>query len=145
MTEDDAYSQVAAELTARDLKPGLWAKALADALGNENLAKSIYIKARAEQLLAECRAEQLKQSEVERAARVAAAKKSTISFAREAGFWLGIIVCALLSLVAAMAAEALFIEPGKQGVGQIVEAAVCLVVSVAFAVVAMDCYKRLRW
>ena len=58
MNEEDAYSQVAAEVAAGDRKLGLWTKSLAESMGNENVAKSLYIKFRAEQLLTEFRAKQ---------------------------------------------------------------------------------------
>jgi len=53
MTEEEAYAQVVAELAARDLRPGLWGKAMAESLGNDSVAKSIYLKLRAEQILVE--------------------------------------------------------------------------------------------
>ena len=68
MNEEVAYEQVAAELLEGHLKPGLWTKAIADSAGNEPLAKSLYIKSRAEQLLAEFQAEQAQAAGVLRAA-----------------------------------------------------------------------------
>jgi len=61
MTEEEAYAQVASELANRDLRAGLWTKAMADSLGNENVAKSLYLKFRAEQILAESRVSEAQQ------------------------------------------------------------------------------------
>ncbi len=58
MTDQQAYDLVASELQSGQLKPGIWAKSLAESTGNENLAKSIYIKSRAEEILSIDRAEQ---------------------------------------------------------------------------------------
>jgi hypothetical protein len=51
--EEAAYEVVALELTSNQVKPGLWTKALADASWDESLAKSLYVKMRHQQLLAE--------------------------------------------------------------------------------------------
>lgn len=51
--EEAAYEVIALELASNDVKPGLWTKALADADWDEAIAKSLYVKMRHEQLLAE--------------------------------------------------------------------------------------------
>ena len=49
--EEVLYAQVATEMISPDdLRPGLWAKALATADGDERRAKAVYIKLRVEQL-----------------------------------------------------------------------------------------------
>lgn len=55
--EDElSYERVAAELESGQLRPGLWTKALSKALGDESLAKPLYIEWRVEQLMAEAQA-----------------------------------------------------------------------------------------
>ena len=55
MDDEPFYEQVAAEIAAGQLKPGLWAKAFSEAGGNETAAKAIYIRLRANQLLTDAR------------------------------------------------------------------------------------------
>ena len=51
--EESIYALVAMELANKELKPGLWAKALADNAWNEELAKAHYVRMRYEQLRTE--------------------------------------------------------------------------------------------
>jgi len=51
MNEERAYEQVASEMSANNLRPGLMAKAYAESAGNTNVAKSLYIKYRAKQII----------------------------------------------------------------------------------------------
>ena len=51
--DEAAYEVIAFELASNEVKPGLWTKALADASWDETLAKSLYVKMRHQQLLAE--------------------------------------------------------------------------------------------
>jgi hypothetical protein len=53
--EEAAYEVIAFELASKDVKPGLWTKALADAAWDEPLARSLYVRMRHQQLLAEVR------------------------------------------------------------------------------------------
>lgn len=50
MNEDAAYAQVAAEIQAEQLDPGLWAKAFAEGSGDKEKAKAFYIRYRAAHL-----------------------------------------------------------------------------------------------
>lgn len=49
--EEDAYAQVAHEVDQNDLKQGLWAKAFADANGDLQKQKALYLKYRVGQIL----------------------------------------------------------------------------------------------
>ncbi len=51
MPEEAAYERANTELQAGNMRRGLWAKAYADASGDEQKQKSLYIKYRAEQLM----------------------------------------------------------------------------------------------
>lgn len=64
MSLDDQqyYDTVAQELQNKELKPGLWTRAIAEAGGENDQAKAIYIKLRVAQLAKEAR----KQTETER-------------------------------------------------------------------------------
>jgi hypothetical protein len=53
MNEDAFYEQVGKEIEANNLQTGLWTRAFAEADGDENRAKAIYIKLRVAQLTAE--------------------------------------------------------------------------------------------
>ena len=53
MDDDHLYEQVSEEMTAGDIKPGMWTKAYANAMGDENKAKAIYIRMRVETLARE--------------------------------------------------------------------------------------------
>jgi hypothetical protein len=55
MNDDAFYDEVAKELEANKLIPGVWTRAFAEADGNENRAKAIYIKQRVAQLVEICR------------------------------------------------------------------------------------------
>ncbi|MDB4285614.1 hypothetical protein N9903_01775 [bacterium] len=48
--DEGLYELVARELQAGNLRMGLWTKALGKSMGDEVLAKSLYIEARVEQL-----------------------------------------------------------------------------------------------
>lgn len=61
--EEAIYEQAAQELESHTLKKGLWAKAIAEADGNENIARARYIKTRSQQLLNES----AQQAQIERA------------------------------------------------------------------------------
>ena len=49
LQDEQAYALAAYEIANGELRPGLWAKAFAQATGNEQLAQGIYIKLRAAQ------------------------------------------------------------------------------------------------
>jgi hypothetical protein len=53
MDENDPYDEVASELRAKVLIPGMWARAFAEAEGNMDRARALYIKHRAGQLAQE--------------------------------------------------------------------------------------------
>ncbi len=55
MNDDAFYEQVAEEMKTDNLIPGVWTRAFAEADGDENRAKSIYIKLRIAKLLMESR------------------------------------------------------------------------------------------
>ena len=48
--DEQVYAKVAEEIASKNMWPGLWAKAFAQADGNEQQAKAIYIKLRASQI-----------------------------------------------------------------------------------------------
>jgi hypothetical protein len=50
MDDEHLYEQVSEEMAAGDIKPGMWTKAYANAMGDENKAKAIYIRMRVEAL-----------------------------------------------------------------------------------------------
>ncbi len=50
MFDEMIYERVFEEISKDERQPGLWAKAIADSLGNINIADSLYIKYRAEAL-----------------------------------------------------------------------------------------------
>jgi rubrerythrin len=49
-TEEKFYEMVALEIACKEMRPGVFAKAFADAAGDEKLAKTFYIKYRVAQL-----------------------------------------------------------------------------------------------
>jgi len=53
MNDDDFYDQVAEEIETNSLIPGVWTRAFAEADGDENRAKAIYIKLRVAKLAEE--------------------------------------------------------------------------------------------
>jgi hypothetical protein len=55
MNDDAFYDEVAKELEANKLIPGVWTRAFAEADGDENRAKAIYIKLRVAQLAEEAK------------------------------------------------------------------------------------------
>jgi len=50
LRDELVYAQVAGEIANNDMWPGLWAKAFAEAQGNEQQAEATYIKLRAKQI-----------------------------------------------------------------------------------------------
>jgi hypothetical protein len=55
MNDELAYEYVVNELREHGPKPGLWAKAFAEANGNEAVAKAMYMRFRAAQVIEEWR------------------------------------------------------------------------------------------
>ena len=51
MENEQFYEQVAAEIAAKEFKPGLWTVAFSEAAGDEGVARSLYIKLRVAQLV----------------------------------------------------------------------------------------------
>lgn len=51
--QDDAYARAAEEIEQSAMHKGLWARAFADAEGNEQKQKAIYVRYRAEQIAKE--------------------------------------------------------------------------------------------
>jgi hypothetical protein len=50
LQEEQAYALAAHEIASREIRPGLWAKAFAEASGDEQRARAIYIKLRVAQV-----------------------------------------------------------------------------------------------
>jgi hypothetical protein len=50
LKEEQVYEVVAYEISNQDIRPGLWAKAFSSASGDEDRARAIYIKLRADQV-----------------------------------------------------------------------------------------------
>jgi len=50
MNDDKFYNQVAEEIQAKKMLPGLWTRAFAEAGGNTEKARALYIKLRVAQL-----------------------------------------------------------------------------------------------
>jgi hypothetical protein len=50
MNEQSYYDAVASEIQRQQLNPGLWARALAEADGSDERARSLYIRFRVEEL-----------------------------------------------------------------------------------------------
>ena len=51
MDDERFYEEVAAELRRGVRREGLWAKAFAESVGDENLAKALYLKLRVQLLI----------------------------------------------------------------------------------------------
>ena len=69
MDDEAHYETVAKEVAAGDIKPGLWAKAFAQAEGKTEIARAIYIRLRAEQLISEAKAQSKADARAERSRR----------------------------------------------------------------------------
>ena len=50
MDDEQFYEQVSQEMAEGDIKQGMWTKAFANAMGDENKAKAIYIRMRVEEI-----------------------------------------------------------------------------------------------
>jgi hypothetical protein len=53
MDDEHLYELVSEEMAEGDIKQGMWTKAFANSMGDENKAKAIYIRMRVEQLARE--------------------------------------------------------------------------------------------
>jgi hypothetical protein len=147
MTEEEAYALVAAELQERNLKPGLWAKALAESVGNENVAKSLYLKFRAAQLLRDYQAaKERRESEVFQTRMVAI--KTKTGFAMRQFFLVTFaIVFGLLTATCALCALVVFFGNTNSDVKDWVAAIVILAVAGLFGLatagsVTAACVRR---
>ncbi len=99
MDDERFYEEVVAELGRGVRRDGLWAKALAQSLGDENITKALYLKLRVEQLIEveKVRLRQLKEAEKRRLQRVKEAEPERYV---EAAMWktLGYLILAALCL-----------------------------------------------
>jgi hypothetical protein len=71
MSEKQIYEAVAAEIAARRIKPGLWARAYAETDGDESKSRARYIRYRYEEIRADDRLRQIREAK----ARVAEEKR----------------------------------------------------------------------
>jgi hypothetical protein len=141
MNEEKAYEQVAEEVARRDLKPGLWTKALAESVGNENIARSLYLKFRAQQLLSDHRLAEKHKAKQEFQAGVAAAKHRTAS-AIGRGFFIALAtVCGLLSLLCGLGILGVLAD--SQNSPSAGGAIVCLVFALVFGFATVVCVRAL--
>jgi hypothetical protein len=142
MNEEQAYCQVAAEVSRGDLKAGLWAKALAESVGNENVAKSLYLKFRAQQLLSEQRTVEKRKAKQEFQASIALAKDRTVSALRRGLLLLLAVVFGFLSLLFGLGTLGVLADTDNRVTGS--QAAVCLVFAVVFGFIAVACGRGMR-
>ena len=111
MTDQQAYDLVASEIQSGQLKPGIWARSLAESAGNKNLAESLYIEFRAEEIISIHRAKQARiererreeQAKLDRAGRIAAAQHVTRT-ARSAAALVSGIFFAIWTAISALGA-----------------------------------------
>ena len=68
LAEEQLYEFAAEEIAANNIRPGLWAKALAEAEGDDSKAKARYIKLRVETMRAEADLSNFAQEETRRSA-----------------------------------------------------------------------------
>ena len=144
MTEEEAYAQVAAELTERDLKPGLWAKALAESVGNESVAKSLYLKFRAEQVLSECEAAKERRESEEFQARMIAVKSRTVFAARRFSLATFVIIFGLLTVACGLGALIIFSSKTADVVERWTTSLIMLAFAFMFGLATAACVKGLR-
>jgi hypothetical protein len=95
MNNDTFYDEVARELQAKEMVPGVWTRAFAEADGQIERARALYIKYRVAQM-SEAREQQI--NEKRRMAAVAA-KKRALSGARRFGYIVLAIVFGFLTLI----------------------------------------------
>jgi hypothetical protein len=102
--EDQLYAQVAREMAANNYHPAPMARAAEKAAGNADLARSLYIGFRVEQLARETRRRQLEdqrraqdEAERRRAQLVTETKRKTTSFVK--GILIGILILFVLFMI----------------------------------------------
>ncbi len=134
MSEDAFYDRVAQELQAQTMVTGLWTRAFAEAGGQLDRARALYIKLRVAQLAQEA-SEKLRQ---ERRAATEAAKKRAIAKFR-------MVALALLGVVFGLMAFVLFLigvsGPFMTPPEPIGEAVFFIIMAAVFGFVTYGCAK----
>jgi hypothetical protein len=130
MKDDILYDEVARELQAQAMVPGVWARAFSEADGNLDGARALYIKYRVAQL-AEARSQQV--SADRRAAAQAAKKRASIALRRLTYLTLAIL-SGVITLILGMGGIISFTEHS-------VESIVIICVAIAFGILTCECIK----
>ena len=139
MNDDTHYDEVAKELQAKAMVPGLWAKAFAEAGGQVDRARALYIKYRVSQL-AEAANDKLWK---ERRLAMEAAKQHAVSGFCQFAYALLCVVFTLLTFVCGLSGViGLFTSsPETMPIG----AAILLVIlALLFGLVTYRCYKAMK-
>jgi hypothetical protein len=133
LNDEIYYEAVAAEIQRKELKPGLWTKAVAESAGSNDRARSIYIK---------LRANQLRQADVKlRAQRLQRKARDVLKgFFRTAPLYATSFLLGLAALGLWRGALSLYRSHNDPTVG--------VMISIALAIVAgwgsIECFKKAR-
>jgi hypothetical protein len=137
MTDQQAYDLVASEIQSRQLKPGVWARSLAESAGNKHLAESRYIKLRAEEILAKDRAEQSRIAREQQQEQSKIAKERRTAATRS-GFGLMFALLTACCLILSIAAPVVSGFSAEGFVGTFV----CILMAGVCGYLAYDCMKK---
>jgi hypothetical protein len=114
MNDDELYSQVAQELQAKEMVPGVWTRAFAEAGGELDKARALYIKFRVAQLT-ESRVQRL---EEQRQEALKATKQRALAQCWRFGYGLLAVVFGAVTVLAGLGAFALlFADHDVGGIG----------------------------
>ena len=134
MNDDAFYDEVASELQAKTMVPGVWARAFAETGGEMDRARALYIKYRVAQM-AHARSQRL---EEERRAAMEATKQRALSGFRRFAYGLLMVVFGLLTFVFALGIIIPFTEHSGAAIGG---AIFMVVIAFLFGLATHKCYK----
>jgi len=135
MNNDTFYDEVARELQAKEMVPGVWTRAFAEADGQIERARALYIKYRVAQM-SEAREQQI--NEKRRMAAVAA-KTRALSGVRQFGYIVLVLICGFLTFILGLVG--IFMPFDDHSTGSIVCAVFSVGIAFLFGLATRKCWK----
>ena len=137
MNNDAFYDEVARELQAKEMVPGVWTRAFAEADGQIERARALYIKYRVAQM-SEARSQQIQE---QRQMAAVAARKRAASRMRRFGYLVLTGICVFLVLIFGLG---IFIPFSDHSAGAIIGALFMVGIAVLFGLAAYASHKAYK-
>jgi len=140
MNDDKFYNQVAEEIQAKKMLPGLWTRAFAEAGGNTERARALYIKLRVAQLTKTAKQESVRIRQIQSETK----RKQMLAKIRQIIFSLFTVVCGFLafSCIIGVGVTIFAPDPGQSFADRIGMRFFAGFIGVGFIGATLFCLKR---